>query len=187
MPFLSFCIASLMRVLFSHSWITSLYGVRKMAPLFINKDGSPVLRSDFGKVLCSVIRVCGVDPARYKGHSFRIGAATYGAEQGHSDTQITHMGRRKSDAFKNYIRISSLKSICWIFYLWFFLCCYFQGQHNIFKKCIWLCCFIFLPAIHLFSLYLFCQNAICAGVGGAPAFARALAVSLPSPSQAILI
>ena len=41
---------------------------------------------------------------------------------------------------------------------------------------------------HLFlSLHLFCQNAICAGVGRAPAFAWALAVSLPSPSQAILI
>ena len=71
--------------------------------LFINTDGSPVLRSDFGKVLCSVNRVCGLDPSRYKGHSFRIGAATYAAEQGHSDTQIRHMGRRKSDAFKKYI------------------------------------------------------------------------------------
>lgn len=81
-------------------------------PLVINKDGSPVLRSDFGKVLCSVIRLCGLDPDRYKGHSFRIGAATYAAEQGHSDTQIRHMGRWKSDAFKKYIRISSLKSIC---------------------------------------------------------------------------
>ena len=81
-------------------------------PLFINKDGSPVLRSYFGKVLCSVIRVCGLDSDRYKGHSFRIGAATYAAEQGHSDTQIRHMGRWKSDAFKKYIRISSLKSIC---------------------------------------------------------------------------
>ena len=81
-------------------------------PLFINEDGFPILRSEFSKKLCSIIRLCGLDPTRYKGHSFRIGAATYAAEQGHSDTQIRHMGRWKSDAFKNYIRISSLESVC---------------------------------------------------------------------------
>ena len=54
-------------------------------PLFINHDGSPVLRSEFSKMLGSVIRLCNLDPNRYKGHSFRIGAATYAAEQGVSD------------------------------------------------------------------------------------------------------
>ena len=43
--------------------------------------------------------------------SFRIGAATYAAEQGISDTKIRHMGRWKSDAFKKYIRISSMESV----------------------------------------------------------------------------
>ena len=52
-------------------------------PLFINEDGSPILRSEFSIKLCSIIRLCGLDPTRYKGHSFRIGAATYAAEQGH--------------------------------------------------------------------------------------------------------
>ena len=69
-------------------------------PLFINEDGSPVLRSDFCKALRTIFRLCGLDPSKYKGHSFRIGAATYAAEQGNSDTQIRHMGRWKSDAFK---------------------------------------------------------------------------------------
>ena len=67
-------------------------------PLFINQDGSPVLRSEFSKMLSSVIQLCNLDPNRYKGHSFRIGAATYAAEQGLPDTKIRQLGRWKSDA-----------------------------------------------------------------------------------------
>jgi len=50
--------------------------VRGMAygPLFITHDGSPVLRGELSKMLGSVIRLCNLDPNRYKGHSFRIGA-----------------------------------------------------------------------------------------------------------------
>ena len=80
-------------------------------PLFINHDGYPVLRSEFSKMLGSVIRLCSLlDPTRYKGHSFRIGAATYAA-QSVSNTKIRHLGRRKTDAFKKYIRITSLESV----------------------------------------------------------------------------
>ena len=80
-------------------------------PLFINQEGLPVLRSDFCKMLCSVVQLCNLDPKKYKGHSFRIGAATYAAEQGFSDTQIRQLGRWKSDAFKKYIRIASMESV----------------------------------------------------------------------------
>ena len=80
-------------------------------PLFINHNSSPVLRSGFSKMFGSVIRICNMDPNRYKGHSFRIGAATYAAEQGVSDDKIRHLGRWKSDAFKKYIRITSLESV----------------------------------------------------------------------------
>ena len=51
-------------------------------PHFINQEGLPVLRSDFCKMFCSVVHPCNLDPKKYKGHSFRIGAATYAAEQG---------------------------------------------------------------------------------------------------------
>ena len=61
-------------------------------------------------MLGSVIRLCNLDPSRYKGHSFRI-AATYAIEQGVSDDKIKHLGRWKSDAFKKYIRITSLESV----------------------------------------------------------------------------
>ena len=80
-------------------------------PLFINQDGSPVLRSEFAKWFSSIIKLCNLDASKYKDHSFRIGAATYAAEQGLSDTQIRHLGRWKSDAFKKYIRITSLESV----------------------------------------------------------------------------
>ena len=81
-------------------------------PLFINHDGYPVLRSEFSKMLGSVIRLCNLlDPTRYKGHSFRIGAATYAAEAGVSDTKIRHLGRWKTDDFKKCIRITSLESV----------------------------------------------------------------------------
>ena len=80
-------------------------------PLFINQEGLPVLRSDFCKMLCSVVQLCNLDPKKYKGHSFRIGGTTYGAEQGFSDTQIRQVGRWKSDPFKKYIRIASMDSV----------------------------------------------------------------------------
>lgn len=38
--------------------------------------------------------LCGLDPARYKGHSFRVGAASYAVEQGLSDSQIRTLGSR---------------------------------------------------------------------------------------------
>jgi len=80
-------------------------------PLFINQKGLPVLRSDFCKMLCSVIQLCNLDPKRYKGQSFRIGTATHAAEQGFSDTKIKQLGRWKSHDFKTYIRITSLESV----------------------------------------------------------------------------
>ena len=54
--------------------------------------------------------MCGLDPSRYKGHSFRIGAASYAADRGFSDAQIRMLGRWKSNAFLCYIRAPSLLS-----------------------------------------------------------------------------
>lgn len=66
--------------------------------------GNPVTRADFNKVLHCVLHFCALDPALYKSHSFRIGAASYAASLGHSETQIREMGRWRSEAFKRYIR-----------------------------------------------------------------------------------
>jgi hypothetical protein len=53
---------------------------------------------------------CGFDTLKYSGHSFRIGASTFAAECGFSDTQIRAMGHWRSDAFLKYIRRPSLSS-----------------------------------------------------------------------------
>ena len=79
-------------------------------PLFRTQDGHAVSRKLFTDHLAIMFRACGLDLTKYKGHSFRIGAATFAAECGFSDTQIRSMGRWKSDAFCEYIRGPSLCS-----------------------------------------------------------------------------
>ena len=76
--------------------------------LFVFPDGCPVTVSYFTDILNRCLNVCGLSSLLYKPHSFRIGAATTAAANGHSETQIACMGRWKSDAFKKYIRIPSL-------------------------------------------------------------------------------
>ena len=79
-------------------------------PIFITVYGSPASRSTFSNQLSVAIQLCGLAPSRYKGHSFRIGAASHVADQGFSDTQIRLLGRWKSNAFQRYIRVPSLCS-----------------------------------------------------------------------------
>ena len=79
-------------------------------PLFKAMDGSPISRTYFASQLSLAISLCGLDPSRYKGHSFRIGAASHAAERGFSDAQIRLLGRWKSNAFHRYIRTPSLFS-----------------------------------------------------------------------------
>ena len=67
--------------------------------IFIQDDGSPVSRSWFSTQLSSAIKLCGLNPSVYKGHSFRIGAASHAAERGTSDAQIRILGRLKSNNF----------------------------------------------------------------------------------------
>ena len=74
-------------------------------PLFTLEDGSPVKRTWFANQLHCAVCFCGLDQARYKSHSFRIGAATWAAANGWTDAQIRHKGRWRSDAFKKYIRL----------------------------------------------------------------------------------
>ena len=78
--------------------------------IFITRGGIPIAREAFALQLSEAIRLCGLDPACYKGHSFRIGAASYAAGQGMSDSKIRIMGRWKSNAFHKYVRISSMST-----------------------------------------------------------------------------
>ena len=87
----------------------SLRGNRP-GPLFLNSDNTPVSRTFFAELLSLSLKACGLDSTRYKGHSFRIGAASFAAERGMSDAQIRALGRWRSNAFLKYIRIPSLTS-----------------------------------------------------------------------------
>ena len=78
-------------------------------PLFCwPADCSPISRSCFVAALTEDLQFCNLNVAQYKTHSFRIGAASWAAAKGMSDTQIRAFGRWKSNAFLRYIRPSSL-------------------------------------------------------------------------------
>ena len=78
--------------------------------IFLTIQGTPVPRVLFADLLCQTIKYCGLDPSCYKGHSFRIGAASYAADRGFSDAQIRIQGRWKSNAFLKYIRVSTVST-----------------------------------------------------------------------------
>ena len=79
-------------------------------PLFVHTHGSAVAREFFTTELQKTPLFCKLDPSRYKGPSFRIGAASLAAAKGFSDAQIRQFGRWKSSAFLEYIRNSSLST-----------------------------------------------------------------------------
>ena len=80
----------------------------RSGPLFTSADGSSVSTHHFSQALNQCLTFCGLDNSHYKPHSFRIGAASFAADQGFIDSQIRGLGRWKSDAFKVYLRSSSL-------------------------------------------------------------------------------
>ena len=78
-------------------------------PLFVY-PGQPVLsRTCFVQRLKSSLIWVGFDPASFKSHSFRIGAATEAAQRGLPDSEIQALGRWKSSAFKKYIRFPTVQ------------------------------------------------------------------------------
>ena len=77
-------------------------------PLFCFPDLRPITKPYVVSNLAQVLKAAGFNPQVFKGHSFRIGAATFAASQGLSSTQIQQMGRWHSTAFQKYIRIDSI-------------------------------------------------------------------------------
>jgi hypothetical protein len=76
-------------------------------PLYQFIGGNPVPYSFVSNHLKNSIQFIGLNPALYKGHSFRIGAATQAARLGFSENCIQKMGRWNSDALRRYIRLDS--------------------------------------------------------------------------------
>ena len=58
-------------------------------PLFVSTRSQAVSREMFVNFLSRALVHCNLDPSRYKGHSFRIGAASRAAEQGFTEAQIS--------------------------------------------------------------------------------------------------
>lgn len=78
-------------------------------PLFQFVNGTAVSHNFVVRNLSSVLNFLGLNANLYKGHSFRIGAATHAASLGWSESQIRRLGRWNSNAMERYIRISSFK------------------------------------------------------------------------------
>ena len=79
-------------------------------PVFCQSDLRPVTINSFNTELKRFLVFCGLDTSRYKGNSFRIGAATHASEEGFSDFQIRRLGRWQPDAFKTYLRSGALSA-----------------------------------------------------------------------------
>ena len=77
-------------------------------PLFCHCSLAPITADQFNTQLHRCLSFCGLETRRYKGHRFRLGAASHAADKGFSDTQIRTLGRWQSDAFKVYIRLERL-------------------------------------------------------------------------------
>ena len=76
--------------------------------IFLTQHKASVTREAFTSRFTAAIRYCGLDPTQYKVHSFRIGAASFAAEQGMSDAQIRTLRRWQSNVFHKYIRVPSM-------------------------------------------------------------------------------
>lgn len=84
--------------------------VLSSSALFVKADGSPISADYFRGHLNNTLKANSLDPTFYKGHSFRIGAASWASEKGFSDDHIRQLGRWKSDAFRKYIRNVSVSA-----------------------------------------------------------------------------
>ena len=79
-------------------------------PLFCWPDAYPISQSFYVTALKEDLQFCDLDISHHKTHSFRIGAASWAAAKGMSDTQMRDFGRWKSNAFLRYVRTSTMGS-----------------------------------------------------------------------------
>ena len=80
-------------------------------PFFVFEDGGVQSRQQLVTELSAALQEVGFDPSPYKGHCFRIGAATAAAKAGLNDSLIQTLRWWKSSAFKLYVRTSK-EQIC---------------------------------------------------------------------------
>ena len=73
-------------------------------PLFRLTSGSAMTRRNLADFVSSLLRLLGMDPQFYSGHSFRIGGAISASVAGLNDYENKLIGRWSSDCYKRYIR-----------------------------------------------------------------------------------
>ncbi len=78
---------------------------KQSGPLFRFQDGKPLTRQRFVLAVQGALIKAGVQADRYASHSFRIGAATTAAARGLEDSIIKTLGRWKSLAYLEYVKI----------------------------------------------------------------------------------
>ncbi len=78
---------------------------KKAGQLFMFASGLPLTRQRFVTRVREALQEEGLDEAKYCGHSFRIGAATTAAAKGFEDSVIKMLGRWRSLAYLQYIKI----------------------------------------------------------------------------------
>ena len=78
---------------------------QQVGPLFQFKDGRPLTQHKFVVAVRDALKRAGIRADKYADHSFRIGAATTAAARGIEDSIIKTLGRWKSLAYLEYIRI----------------------------------------------------------------------------------
>ncbi len=79
-------------------------------PLYQFIDNTPVSYTYISERIRQAISFIGLNPKHYKGHSFRIGAATHAASVGMSENVIQNMGRWSSNAMRRYVRLSTVST-----------------------------------------------------------------------------
>ena len=83
----------------------SVRGRQNDGPLFRFRDGKPLTRQRVVSAVRGASVKSGIQAQLYTGHSFRIGAATTAAARGMEDSVIRPLGRWKSLAYLEYIKI----------------------------------------------------------------------------------
>lgn len=82
-----------------------LVRVDSEGPLFKFQDGRFLTRQRLVDAIRDALQAAGMDHSKYCGHSFRIGAATTAAKRGMEDSVIKTLGRWKSLAYLEYVKI----------------------------------------------------------------------------------
>ena len=78
-------------------------------PFFRDKMGQPLTAAWFNAHLAVCVAQAKLVHLPITSHSFRIGAATWAVEHGHSIEQLKRMGRWHSDAVLRYVRIPTIQ------------------------------------------------------------------------------